>query len=63
MTEDTYDHLMNLYNAINCSNRTDSDLRNIITEEAGVYFAGDRTLEKTMELIQNRARLYVNERT
>lgn len=36
-------------------------LLDIICEQAQPYFAGDKTLEETAELIQNRASLYVNE--
>ena len=30
-------------------------------EQADVYFAGDKSLEETVQLIQNRASLYENE--
>lgn len=64
LTQDNYDRLMNLYNAItNCSNRTDKNLSTIVAAEASAYFAGDRTLEKTIEMIQNRASLYINEQS
>ena len=36
-------------------------LANIVWESAGAYFAGDRTLDETVALIQNRVTLYVNE--
>lgn len=39
----------------------DSALYDIIEEAAGPYFAGDKTLDETVELIQRRAQLYVNE--
>lgn len=35
---------------------------NIIYEEAGAYFAGDRTIEKTMEILQNRMDVYLSEK-
>ncbi len=31
------------------------------TKEAGMYFSGDRTLEETANIIQNRVQLYLNE--
>ena len=40
----------------------DDELRNIIFEEATVYFAGDRKAEETAKIIQNRAKVYVGER-
>lgn len=33
----------------------------IVTEEAGMYFAGDATLEDTVSKIQNRVQLYLDE--
>ena len=36
-------------------------LLDIVMEQADVYFAGDKSLEETVQLIQNRASLYVNE--
>ncbi|MBD5160491.1 MAG: hypothetical protein HDT14_00420 [Oscillibacter sp.] len=33
----------------------------IVMEQADAYFAGDKSLEETVQLIQNRASLYVNE--
>lgn len=35
--------------------------RSIVTEEAQYYFAGEKTLEATVEVIQNRVQTYVNE--
>lgn len=35
---------------------------NIIYEEAGAYFVGDRTIEKTMEILQNRMDVYLSEK-
>ena len=39
----------------------DDALADIIWDSAGPYFAGDRTLDQTVELIQKRAQLYINE--
>ncbi len=36
-------------------------LANIVWEACGPYFAGDKTLDETVSLIQNRVQLYVNE--
>lgn len=40
----------------------DYQLYNALLEEAGSYFAGDKTLEQAAEIMQSRALLYVNER-
>ena len=55
--------LMDLYNGIDAYFRRDPELTAIITETAGAYFAGDKSLEETAELVQNRANLYVNEQS
>ena len=37
------------------------DIFAIISEEAGAYFAGQRSAQATAEVIQNRVTLYLNE--
>ncbi len=63
VTREDYDQLMELYYAIDTYTRWDPGLAPIITETAGAYFAGDKTLDEAAELIQNRASLYVSEQT
>lgn len=41
--------------------RADGPIGDILTEEAGMYFAGDATLEETVRKIDNRVTLYLNE--
>ncbi len=38
-----------------------TEITNIITEEAKAYFAGQKSLDETAEIIQNRVKTYVNE--
>ena len=61
-TQEDLDQLMALYEQIDTAYRWDEPLEEIITDVAGAYFAGDKTLDETAELIQNRAQLYVSER-
>ncbi len=63
VTREDYEQLMELYHAIDTYTRWDPGLAPIITETAGAYFAGDKTLDEAAELIQNRASLYVSEQT
>ena len=51
----------NLYNAIDSVYDEDFTLPNIVVEQAQPYFAGDKSLEETADLIQRRVTLYVNE--
>jgi len=37
------------------------DISNIIFEEAGAFFAGDKTAKEAAEIIQNRVALLLNE--
>ena len=60
-TQEDYDQFMALYEATDSLSDYDSALTDIIMEAAGAYFAGDKTLEESAELIQNRASLYISE--
>lgn len=60
-TEAQMDRFWRLYNATDCVAGTNDALLDIITEQAEPYFAGDKSLEETVSLIQNRAKLYVDE--
>ena len=60
-SQEQMDRFWALYNSIDHVTGDDEDLMNIILEQAEVYFAGDKSLDETAALIQNRAKLYVNE--
>lgn len=62
-TPEEYRQIMDLYDAVDTFYRPDGSLKTIITEVAGAYFAGDRSLDSAAALIQNRARLYVSEQS
>ncbi len=55
---DRFDYLMNSIDKINLYDRKIYD---IAYETASAYFAGDKTLDETVALLQNRVGLYVNE--
>ena len=61
LTQEEYDQLMALYNAAEGTSDYDRNLINIITEQAGAYFAGDRSLDDTVAAIQSRVGLYLAE--
>ena len=61
LTQEEYDQLMDLYNATEGTSDYDINLMNIITEQAGAYFAGDRSLDDTVAAIQSRVELYLAE--
>ncbi|MDE7261966.1 MAG: hypothetical protein K2N78_07930 [Oscillospiraceae bacterium] len=60
-TQEEVDQVMALYNAITTVYRYDKSISDIVNDVAGGYFAGDKTLDETASLIQNRVNLYVNE--
>ena len=41
----------------------DDEIINIINEEAGAYYSGQKGIDDVVNIIQNRAQLYVNENT
>ena len=43
------------------SQRSSSTIADIVIEEVQAYFAGDKTVEETAAIIQNRAQLYIDE--
>ncbi len=61
MTEEEYRSFLALYDSIGRMYSYDEALYGIVEELAGPYFAGDKSLDETCSLIQNRVMLYVNE--
>lgn len=55
------DRFWNLCNAIDHISRNDREMMLILQEQAQPYFAGDKSLDETADLIQRRVTLYVNE--
>jgi len=39
----------------------DRDIQDILSEELQAYYAGDRTLDDTIKLINDRVTVYINE--
>ena len=61
VSQSEYDQLMDLYSAVDSVQRYDYNIRQIVLPQAAVYFAGDATLDETVQNIQSRVELYVNE--
>lgn len=61
ISQTEYDQFMELYNAIDKLTEYDTAIYDIVKEQAGAYFSGDKSLDETAQLIQNRVELYVNE--
>lgn len=56
-----WEAILALIDRCNGSYRIDPALYNIIIQEAKAFFAGDKTVEQTAELIQSKALILVNE--
>ena len=61
VAQEDIDQVVALYNAVNSIYRYDEKIFNAVKEVASQYFAGDKPLDETASLIQNRVSLYVNE--
>lgn len=63
LTQDELDRLTNYINSIqNLSVAIDNDLWEIVNDEIMSYFRGEKTVEETVELIQNRASIMISEK-
>ena len=62
-TQEDVDKLKDLISRVDgiSINQQDSNLMNIITEEAEAYFKGQKSLDDVTSIIQSRATIYVNE--
>ena len=60
-TQEEVDQVMDLYNSITTIWRYDDNIFNIIKENAGPYFAGDKALDDAANLIQSAVKLYIGE--
>lgn len=61
MTQAQYDQLLALIDSASGTTSYDMNINNIITEEAGAYFAGEKSVQDTAAAINNRVGLYVAE--
>ena len=61
VTQETLDEYKNTINRISKMQSEDVSLKNIIKEEVGAYFAGDKSVDEVCEIIQNRASIYIQE--
>ena len=61
LTQEQVDQIMELYNSTELVSADDEEILNIINEETAGYFAGQKSLDDTVRLIQNRVSLYVAE--
>ena len=60
-TDGEAERILDFYNSVDKFTICDPDVYSIVQEQCGPYLAGDKSLDETVELIQRRVSLYVNE--
>ena len=60
-TQEEYDQIMALYNAIDSVSGYDEEIFEIVQKAAAAYFSGDMDLNTTADQIQSSVKLYINE--
>ena len=61
LSEDRADELMAYLKSLNQTGRLDWDVYNIVVEEAGAFFAGQKTVQDVAKTIQGRVWIYLAE--
>ena len=61
MTAAEVDYLTDFILSVTTTGHYDETVLNIITEEAGPYFAGQKSVQEVADIIQSRVQIYVNE--
>jgi ABC-type glycerol-3-phosphate transport system substrate-binding protein len=61
VTQAQLDELKEYINGASISGNYDTDIIDIITEEAAAYYSGDKSVEEVTKLIQNRVTIYLGE--
>ena len=60
-TQEQIDDFKSYVDGASISGSYDSDIMDIITEEAGAFFSGDKSADDVVKLIQNRVGIYLGE--
>ena len=61
MTKEEVEYVTSLFDTNRSSILLDKEVRDIVLDTAGAYFAGDRDLEQTVQMLNSRVGLYLNE--
>ena len=62
MTQEEVDAVVDYIFSVNKCYYGNTDIANIISEEAAPYFNGQKSAQEAAKIIQSRAQIYVNER-
>ena len=61
MPKEQCEFVTSLFDTNRCSILLDKEVRDIVLDTAGAYFSGDRDLDQTVQLLNSRVGLYLNE--
>lgn len=60
MTEEQLDKLVTFLLSVNRRYYENEEIMDIVSEESGAFFNGDKTAKETAKVIQNRVQLYLD---
>lgn len=60
-TQEDVDEIMKLLESLENKASVDSKITEIVNEESGAYFAGQKSAEETADIIQSRVKVYISE--
>ena len=63
MSQEQADQILDLINSTKVVTGYDTNIMDIISDEVAAYFAGDKSLDDTVNMIQSRVNLYVAEQS
>ena len=55
------DTVMETLKSLDCRARVDYNISNIVLEEVGAYFSGQKSAKETADVIQSRVKVYILE--
>ena len=62
MTQEELDKALEFIESVNRTFYYDEEIQNIINEETGPFFQGQKSAQEVADIIQSRATIYVNDR-
>ena len=61
LTQEEADQIMSVVNSISRTYSYDDSILNILNEEAEFFFKGEKTVDQTVDIIQSRMTIFINE--
>ncbi|MBQ7926840.1 MAG: extracellular solute-binding protein [Lachnospiraceae bacterium] len=61
LSQEQLDELMNFIKSVDTAGYNNTEIQNIVTEDAAAFFNGQKTAQEVATIIQSRAQIYVDE--